>query len=369
MVDLIDTLRTLAAKIPKLRSEGLIKTEEGTKNALVMPFINALGYDVFNPLEVTPELIADVGVKKGEKVDYAIRVDGKPAMLFECKMAGTNLKDVQASQLYRYFTTTEARFGILTDGITYRFYTDLDQSNIMDKDPFFVFDMMDIKEANVDQLKRFTKGVFDVNSIVTAASELKYKSLIKAFFVNQLSLPTEPFVRVCLQESNAYTGRITQTVIDQFAPLVRESMRLFVNDAVEQRLKSALAREEVPIPTAQPAQEDATQPATTDTQQAQAIITTQDEIEAYFTIKAILRDTLDVKRVVMRDAQSYCAILLDDNNRRTIARLRFGVSQKSIGILNEQRNEEKFIINSIDDIYGYADKLKAAVSIYLPKEA
>jgi hypothetical protein len=365
VADLIDTLRALATKIPKLRSDGLIKTEEGTKNALVMPFINALGYDVFNPLEVTPELHADVGTKKGEKVDYAIMMNGKPCMLFECKMAGTNLKEVHASQLYRYFTVTESRFGILTDGIVYRFYTDLDQKNIMDKDPFFIFDMMDIKEANIDELKRFTKGVFDVTGIITAASELKYKSLIKAFFVNQLSLPTEPFVRLCLQESGAYTGRLTQTVIDQFVPLVRESMRLFINDAVEQRLKSALAREEVPVIT--PVQEETSQPVT-DTQQAQAIITTQEEIEAYFTIKAILRDTLDVKRVVMRDAQSYCAILLDDNNRRSIARLRFGATQKSIGIFNEQKNEERFIINSVDDIYGYADKLKAAVGIYLPKE-
>jgi hypothetical protein len=368
MADLIDTLRALASKIPKLRGDGLIKTEEGTKNALIMPFINALGYDVFNPLEVTPELVADVGTKKGEKIDYAIMMNGKPCMLFECKMAGTNLKEVHASQLYRYFTVTEARFGILTDGIVYRFYTDLDKSNIMDNDPFFIFDMMDIKEANVDELKKFTKEVFDVTGIITAASELKYKSLIKGFFANQLSLPTEPFVRLCLQETHAYNGRITQTVVDQFVPLVRESMRLFINDAVEQRLKSALAREEVPVPTAPIAQEDATQPAT-DTQQAQAIITTQEEIEAYFTIKAILRDTLDVKRIVMRDAQSYCAILLDDNNRRSIARLRFGATQKSIGIFNEQKTEDKFIINSIDDIYGYADKLKAAVGIYLPKEA
>lgn len=365
MADLIDTLRALATKIPKLRSEGLIKTEEGTKNALVMPFINALGYNVFDPTEVTPELIADVGVKKGEKVDYAIMLNGKPCMLFECKMAGTDLKQVQASQLYRYFTTTEARFGILTDGIVYRFYTDIDEKNIMDKDPFFIFDMMDIKEANIEELKRFTKGVFDVNSIVTAANELKYKSLIKAYLLGQIALPTEPFVRLCLQESKAFSGKLTQSIIDKFVPLVRESLRMVVTDAVEQRLKSALAREEEPALTAAPPVQEAT---TTDTQQTQAIVTTQDEIEAYFVIKAILRDTLDVKRIVMRDAQSYCAILLDDNNRRTIARLRFGASQKSIGIFNEQKNEDKFVINSIDDIYGYADRLKAAVGIYLPKE-
>jgi predicted type IV restriction endonuclease len=97
-----------------------------------MPFISALGYDVFDPVEVIPEFTADVGIKKGEKVDYAIKQDGKIIMLFECKCCNGSLDDCHASQLYRYFSVTEARIAVLTDGIIYRFYTDIEQPNKMD---------------------------------------------------------------------------------------------------------------------------------------------------------------------------------------------------------------------------------------------
>ena len=114
MPDLIDAIRSIAAKIEKSRS--LVQTEEATKNAFVMPFIAALGYDVFDPTEVTPEMVADVGVKKGEKIDYAVMRDGKPIMLFECKHHGANLDTEHASQLYRYFSVTEGRVAVLTNG-------------------------------------------------------------------------------------------------------------------------------------------------------------------------------------------------------------------------------------------------------------
>jgi predicted type IV restriction endonuclease len=359
-MDLIDNLRTLAAKIPKLKQDGLIKTEEGTKNALIMPFINALGYNVFDPTEVTPELVADVGTKKGEKVDYAILKDSRPIVLFECKTFGTDLKNVHASQLYRYFTVTSARFGVLTDGVIYRFYTDLVTPNIMDTEPFFVFDMMDIKEQHIEELKKFSKSMYDEAGIISSASLLKYKGLLKEYFSGQLTQPTEAFIRLCLQESKAYTGRITQSVIDEFAPIIRDSMRLFINDQVEARLKSALARDtEQDTPKSETVAElSQAQP------EQQPIVTTQDEIEAFFVVKSILRETIEAKRIAMRDNQTYCSILLDDNNRRPICRLRFNGSQKFLGLFNDQRAEERVAIKTLDDIYQYGDKLKAIIAYY-----
>jgi predicted type IV restriction endonuclease len=359
-VDLIDKLRELSAKIPTLKQNNLLKTEEGTKNALVMPFINALGYNVFDPMEVTPELHADFGTKKGEKVDYAILKDGKPIILFECKLFGTNLRENHASQLFRYFTSTSARFGVVTDGVVYRFHTDLVTPNIMDQDPFFIFDMMDIKDQHVEELKKFTKGMYDEAGIITSASALKYKSQIKEYLVSQSVQPSEAFVRLCLQASNAYSGRITQGVIDEFVPFVRESFRLFINDQVEARLKSALARDTTADvkPDVAPVEQPA--PA----EQTQAIVTTNDEIEAYFIIKSILRETIEAKRIVMRDAQTYCSILLDDNNRRPICRLRFNGAQKYVGLMNDQRIEEKVTITSLDDLYKMRDRLIATVNYY-----
>lgn len=357
-MDLIDRLREIAAKIPKLKTEGLIKTEEGTKNALVMPFINALGYNVFDPLEVTPELIADVGVKKGEKVDYAILKDGKPIIIFECKIVGTDLSQVHASQLYRYFSVTAARFGILTDGVIYRFYTDLEAPNKMDITPFFVFDLTDIKEPMVEELKRFTKPMFDQDSILTTASELKYKSAIKTYFEAQFDKPSEAFVRLFLQESHAYTGRLTQTVIEQFAPIIRESLRLFVGDQVEKRLKSALEAD------TRAKEETAETAAVVVDPAPDKVVTTQDELDAYLVVKAIVRGVIDVKRVVLKDVQSYCSILIDNNNRRPLCRLYFNSAQKYVGFIHKDKSEEKLPVSTIDDIYQYAERLVATAKQY-----
>ncbi|MCM5551362.1 type I restriction endonuclease, partial [Xanthomonas hortorum pv. pelargonii] len=147
-MDFIDQLRVLATRISTTRA--LIQTEEATKNAMVMPLIQILGYNVFDPLEVTPEIVADVGIKKGEKVDYAILRDGKPIILFECKKAGAELNINHASQLFRYFHVTAARFGVLTNGLVYRFFTDLEQPNKMDEKPFFEFNILDFKDRDVE---------------------------------------------------------------------------------------------------------------------------------------------------------------------------------------------------------------------------
>ncbi len=138
-MDLIDRLRDLASRLEKIVAQ--LQTEEATKNALVMPFINALGYNVFDPLEVVPEFTADVGTKKGEKVDYAIMQDGKPIILMEVKAANCNLDNAHCSQLYRYFSVTDARFSVLTNGIHYRFFSDLESPNKMDARPFLEVDM------------------------------------------------------------------------------------------------------------------------------------------------------------------------------------------------------------------------------------
>ena len=114
-MDFIEQLHALSAKVQK--QKDTIQTEEATKNAFILPFISALGYDVFDPCEVVPEFTADVGIKKGEKADYAIFHDGKVIVLLECKKCGTDLSSCHASQLYRYFSVTEARIAILCDGI------------------------------------------------------------------------------------------------------------------------------------------------------------------------------------------------------------------------------------------------------------
>lgn len=174
--------------------KNTISTEESTKMSLIVPLFQLLGYDVFNPLEFCPEYTADVGIKKGEKVDYAILEDGKPNILIECKSCSETL-DKHASQLFRYFSTTPAKFGILTNGVIYKFYTDLEEANKMDLIPFLEINMENIKDSSINELKKFCKENFDKDKIFSTAEELKYTSLIKGILASEYDNPSEEFVR------------------------------------------------------------------------------------------------------------------------------------------------------------------------------
>ena len=350
-MDLIDRIKEISARIPK--QIGHIQTEEATKNAFVMPFISALGYDVFNPMEVVPEFTADIGQKKGEKVDYAIKKDDKIIILFECKWAGAALDANHMSQLHRYFHVTEARFAILTNGISYQFYSDIDEPNKMDSKPFFEFNVLDFEDHHVNELKKFTKSSFSLDDILNTASTLKYTRAIKKILEDELHAPTEPFVRFFT--SQIYDGRITQPVIEQFTKVVKDAINQFVNERLNERLKSALAVNSAEIPSGEP-----TGATNSD---ASEIVTTQDERDAYNIVKAILREIVDVKRIHMRDAKSYCAILLDDNNRKPICRLHLDYKQKYLTVF-ENKKETRVDIDSIDDIFKHADRLKAVIKEY-----
>lgn len=354
-MDLIDRIREISARIPKQISQ--IQTEEATKNALIMPFISALGYDVFNPFEVIPEFTADIGTKKGEKIDYAIKKDNKIIILIECKSAGCELDINHASQLYRYFSVTDSRFAILTNGISYQFYSDIDEPNKMDSKPFFEFNVLNFEDHQINELKKFTKSAFSLDDILTTASTLKYTGQIKKILEEELHAPSEAFVRFFA--SQIYDGRLTQQVIEQFTKIVKEARNQFINERLNERLKSALAANSQTESTADVQNAASSAPGSNDS----GIETTQEELDAFNIIKAILREIVNVKRIALRDAKSYCAILLDDNNRRPICRLNFNYKQKYLTLF-ENKNETRADIDSIDDIFKYADQLKAAVKEY-----
>jgi hypothetical protein len=327
-----------------------ILTEEATKNALVMPFLQALGYDVFNPAVVVPEFVADVGVKKGEKVDYALKRDDHIIALVECKPYGSNLAQEQFSQLYRYFSVTEARIAILTNGVEYWFYSDLDERNKMDAQPFFKFDLTSFRPPQIQQLEKFRPESFELDRILDTASFLKYSQLVQAAIAEEMEDPSDDLVR--LFAGRVFPGRFTKGVRDQFHPIVSAAFRDLVRDQVNQRLTSAL--EATSVKSADDAEAPEPEPD---------VVTTEEELEAFQIMRAIVREVIDVNRVAMRDAKSYCAILVDDNNRRPLARLHFNRSQKYIGIF-ENKEEDRRPIDSLEEIFGLADRLKAAAVQY-----
>lgn len=364
-MDLADRLRSLATRTQSQLE--FIQTEEATKNALVMPFIAALGYDVFNPTEVTPELNADVGIKKGEKVDYAILKDGKPIILFECKSKGAKLSVEHASQLHRYFHVTSARFGILTNGIQYRFYTDLEKPNAMDSLPFFEFDLFDLKDHEIEEIKKFAKPYFDESSIVDAASGMKYTRELKRMLQDEFNTPSLELIR--LFAGRIYSGRLTQNIIDTFGHHLTIAYQQMVSEQINERLQTALDSTKPPILATvneQPL------PLTELTQAApgDGIVTTAEEIDAYLIVKSILREVVDVSRIIMRDVQSYCGVLLDDNNRKPIIRLYLDRKERQIGLFdNDDRREVKVKIDKLDDIYKFADRITVSAINYDAKPA
>lgn len=362
-MELADKIRALASRVEKQKDS--VQTEEACKTAFVMPFLNTLGYDVFNPDVVIPEFTADVGVKKGEKVDYAIKVNGKVAILVECKGCGANLRQVHMSQLFRYFSVTEARFAMLTNGIEYWFYSDLDEPNKMDQRPFFQFNVLDHRPHQIVELQKFTSDSFDVDAILSTASNLKYSNAIKAELLKEVQAPSEDMIR--LLAARVYEGRFTQKIRDEFTPIVAAAFRDAIRDAVSERLTTAL---EVTTATpgvigrvSAPPTPDATSQPAADSPEGD-IVTTEDEMEGFHIIKAIVRSVVKADRIVMRDAKSYCAILLDDNNRKPIARLHLNSKSARYVSLFKGKEEEKIRIESLDDIYAYADRLRQTAASY-----
>lgn len=355
-MDFKDSIKQLSDRVLKLKDS--IQTEEATKNAFIMPFINALGYDVFNPLEVVPEMTCDIAMKKGEKIDYAVMKDGTPILLIECKHWAQDLS-LHDNQLIRYFNVSEAKFGLLTNGIIYRFYTDLIEPNKMDSKPFLEVDITDIKDAQIEELKKFHKSYFDVENVLSSASELKYTGELKAIIANEFANPSADFVKFFAKQ--VYDGMITSKLLEQFTMLTKKSISTYINDLISDRLKSALKTE---VAQEQQEMHSETEPSTVESKDDK-IVTTEEEIESYLVVKSILRPLVDISRIVYGDAQTYFAILLDDNNRKPICRMYFnGISKKYISTFDENKKETKHEITSLNDIYNFSKELADIINVY-----
>lgn len=353
-MDFKDSIKQLSDRVIKLKDQ--ISTEEGTKNAFIMPFLQALGYDVFNPLEVVPEYVTDIGTKKGEKIDYAIFKEGNPVILIECKHWEANLT-LHDNQLLRYFHVSKAKFGILCNGITYKFYSDLVEPNKMDEKPFLEFSINEIKENQIEELKKFHKSYFDVQNIVGAASELKYMNELKQMLQLELSNPSADFVRHFAKQ--VYPSKLTEKVMDQFSNLVKKSVQQYISDLYTERLKTAIAKEE------ETEKKEQTAIAEHAKTEEVKVITTDEEKEAFLIVKTLLRQKVSAERINVKDAQTYCAVLLDNNNRKPICRFYFNGNKKFIVTFDELKNETKREILSIDDIYKYSGVLLQVLESYL----
>ncbi|ELS02056.1 hypothetical protein Xen7305DRAFT_00017670 [Xenococcus sp. PCC 7305] len=356
-MDFIDRVKAFAASVPqKLDS---IKTEEATKNFLIMPFIQQiLGYNPFDPNELIPEYDANVGASKKFKLDYAILQDGQPVILVECKCYGIDINhDRHYTQLFSYFASTDARIGVLTDGVVYHFFADLDRNNRMDKKPFLVIDLLNLNESVIKELSKLTKSAFDVSNAISSASELKYVGGIKALLRQQLKAPNDEFTKYFFRElcpENAYTGRLKQ----DFLGYTLRGIKEFITEEMKNLLDDA-----VNPPKVDPKDD------LEDLHTGEKTEFTEDERDGFYILRGILSSVVKPSRITYRDTQNYCNILLDNNGSRQIVRLHFNNPKNrkleiySIDI-NGDKSSEKVSIVELDEIYKHADQFKAIVDAY-----
>ena len=350
MPELTPLIADLKGRLEAARESA--KTEEATKTAVVLPFLRMLGYDVFDPREVVPEFVADVGIKKGEKIDYAVMKDGEVSMLIEVKSIGTDLGKTHYSQLYRYFAVCKASVALLTNGHRYLFFTDIDAPNKMDDQPFFEFDLDHHADPDLLELARFHKTAFDIDRIRSSASRLKHVALAVEYLRRQMEEPDDDFVRLVAR--CVHDGNLTAKVVESTRPTVKAAFAQLVRDRLERTWKRAL---EGPSETLDEIAEESAP--------ANEIETTEQEYQGYYIVRAIAAASIDSNRVTLRDAKSYCAVLLDDNNRKPLCRLHFnGKRQLYVGFFDEAKSETREAIASPDELYRFADRIQEAIARY-----
>lgn len=349
-----DEIKALAERAQKIKAS--LATEEATKTALVMPFIRMLGYDVFNPLEVVPEFVADVAGRKGEKVDYAIMHDGKPIMIIECKTCGAALDAEKCEQLHRYFLTLDTSIGILTDGIRYLFYSKGDDGKKMDTRPFMEISLDNLDPALIPELKKLCKGKFDLKTTLETVSELRYNRHIKRLLEQNISEPDDDFLKYFIRKAELSA---TQKTIEQFGGYVKRAYAEFLSEQVNSRLKTALE--------ATQKKEESNQVSSAPQPDPEKDYITDNEWQAFYVVKAILAGVVDTNRVSLRNMTGIgrSTIILDDTIQRPVLKLFLDKpGDWSIRLIGANKENIVHNIKVVDDILSHAGAIKATIQMY-----
>lgn len=327
--------------------------EESTKQGMILPFLQLLGYDIKNPGEVKPEFFSELGSYKGNRVDYAIIINGHPAILIECKSASKSLKnlDKATSQLFHYYAASTAKFGILTNGLEYRFYADLQEINKMDTVPFLTFNFKSINESIVPALMKFQKGELDPVSIIPLAEELKRIQQVRGILSSELKHPSDDFIRFILgstyEGEAVYAPKKSQSAIDRNRTAIQKGFNAFINDLLAERMRNVVS-----------GQNDVS--GDTDSR----IITTNEEIRSVFIIQGILAGIVPIEKITYRDHETYFSINFEDNNRKPICRLNLDSQNKSLMLPDENKNFTRYYIESLNDLFRYKDRFIEIVKRY-----
>ena len=347
----IEDITKLSEQVRK-RADQVVG-EEATKMALIVPFLSALGYDVYDPSEVMPEYVADFAIKKAgqfEKVDYALAINNNIVMLVEAKARGQKA-EAHDGQLSRYFNgLLTTKVAIVTNGVEYRFFTDLRDKNVMDKEPFFSFNILEYDTKDIDNLKFFHRDNFDVTAITNYAEEMVYVKGMTQLLGNLLRSPSEEFVRFLVAElgtvapSYEIKGRMTGKVIDKFKPIVKKSIQGSLVELMTRSLSQEITQP-VELEVEQEIEEEDKQQ---ESQELPKIVTTAEEIEAFEKIKAITQTSMSYNfELQYKDTVSYFGINLIGKTTWWFLRLYLS-SQKKSFITRLSVNEVKSLASNFE---------------------
>ena len=296
-MDFAERIRKLSGQVSNYKS--FATSEENTKQYLVLPFIRALQYDDSNPNEVDREYTLDWGVKEKDRVDYAIKRDDKAIMLIECKKFGLALNRSRGSQLSRYFTADkDARIGILTDGGTYKFFSDLDSDNRMDETPFFEFRMQEFTDTDINRLEMFTKPLFKLDDIVKEAKRIKATEAIQEVLAKELSNPSKELTNYLLRQADISIDE------EDRSSLVKDAIR-----ELAQEYREGVSIEKPSIPNTETKKKEAKEPVQTPVSEGSE--SPSDELDRI--IRDILQDAVSISLIRIKEGKTELSVNLDNN--------------------------------------------------------
>lgn len=344
------------------RKEHCKGNEELTKNSLILPFFQVLGYDIHDPSVLHPEYRAGFAANK-EKVDYAVFLKGAPVLFVEAKPVASQLDNYDA-QLAKYFNSTPGvKLAVITNGVRYKFFTDLKAPNLMDSEPFFEFEIESIRPEEIAILDGFRADCFDPSGLVTRAENLVYLRTLKKKVRSLFRDTSDEFVRFMC--SDIYQGRITANVLERLTPLVQQAMSDVLVDMVSQGLTQEIAKtDEVAaiVPSAQdlvPAADGTKSPDL-----KTAVVTTEEELAAFNLVCETIKATSGGdSHVAYKDTASYFVIHLEKPSR-WFMRLLFGADKKSV-VFHIPLSQANAILGDAGKVENYnqaADSCRVVIS-------
>lgn len=355
-MEFLERIKELGKKISEQKS--FVATEQAAKTSFVMPFLQALGYDVFNAVEVIPEYVADWAAKKGEKVDYTIKVGGQTMMLLECKQVDDTLDAAKENQLANYFHhVQECNIGVLTNGIVYKFYTDLNAENIMDTEPFFVFDFTAFKDPHIARLEMFSKANITKTDVINSdiIKIRNYSATIEAL-KKDFSNPADDWVKYIIKQM-PFIKRSTEAVVEEFREHIKKAVVQFEQDFFDAQI--ARLKETTQAPTPEQQAKPTEQPP-----EKSSIQTTVEEMQALSIVRSMLYKIIPSEKIALKDSENYCNISYVTTGWPTIVRLNFSDPNKlSISFPGnpDLTSLGKIEIKSVEKLNDHSDKIVATI--------